>query len=157
MIHEGANHNIIRHNEIANVGIGVQTFGQFNLITRNYVHDVHMIVNDPRDPDKPKSGGNDFGANCFWLENTDNEISYNRGENCIGPSYDYGKDGGFVELFGVTDRSHIHHNYAKNTDGFSEIGGPGGDASAHAIRMHHNVIVDVVTPVRSYRKFSGKN
>ncbi|HYX32270.1 MAG TPA: carbohydrate-binding domain-containing protein, partial [Oligoflexus sp.] len=92
------------------------------------------------------SGANDFGANCFWLENTDNELSYNRGENCVAPSFDYGRDGGFVELFGVTDRSHIHHNYAKNTDGFSEISGP-GDASAYNIRMHHNVIVDVFTPV----------
>ncbi|HYX38350.1 MAG TPA: chondroitinase-B domain-containing protein, partial [Oligoflexus sp.] len=101
MINEGADHNIIRHNEITNVGIGVQVFGKFNLVTRNFVHDLHMIVNDQRDPNKPRSGANDFGANCFWLENTDNELSYNRGENCVAPSFDYGRDGGFVELFGV--------------------------------------------------------
>ncbi len=145
-IQNGANHNIIRHNEITNVGIGVQAEGQFNLITRNYVHDLHMVVNTPAEAGKPKSGKEDFGANCFWLGNTDNEISYNRGENCIAPSFDYKTDGGFVELFGKTDRSHIHHNFVKNTDSFTEIGGPGGFSVSHQIRMHHNVLVDVKTP-----------
>jgi hypothetical protein len=130
--------NIIWKNEITRTGTGVMVQGQYNLVTQNYVHDLRMIVND-------STPWTDYGAVCFWLEASNNEISYNRGINCKASSYDFGYDGGFIEIWQHGDNSYIHHNYAKNTNGFFELGASGG-GSAQNIRVAYNVIVNVTGP-----------
>jgi hypothetical protein len=114
----GAEHNIVRDNEITNTGLGIQINGQYSLFTHNYVHDLHMVVNTP--------GGNndDYGAVAVVLSNASyNEISYNRMVNCIAPSYDFGTDGGAIEWWGNTDGNYVHHNWAMDDNGFLEVGG----------------------------------
>jgi hypothetical protein len=133
--------NIISKNEMTRTGTGVMLGGQYTLVTGNYVHDLTMIVNDT-DASQP---GNDYGAVCFWLQAANNEISYNRGINCRAPSYDFGHDGGFVEVWQSGDNSYVHHNYAQNTNGFFELGA-GGDGSAQNVRVAYNVIVNVTGP-----------
>jgi hypothetical protein len=133
----GANavRNFVWKNEITRTGTGVLVQGQYNLVTQNNVHDLRMIVND-------SAPYTDYGAVCFWLEAGNNEISYNRGINCRASSYDFGYDGGFVEVWQRGDNSYIHHNYARNTNGFFELGA-GGSGSAQNIRVAYNVIVNV--------------
>jgi hypothetical protein len=115
------------------VGTGVTVQGQYNLVTHNYLHDLIMIRNT--------SGGNDdYGAVGVWLYNANNEISYNRMVNCIATSYDYGVDGGAVELYGNADNTYIHHNWATGCKGFIEVGG----GSARNVRVAHNVSISNV-------------
>jgi len=135
MISANAAGNIVSKNEITRAGTGVTVSGQYNQIAGNYVHDLTMIVND-------SSPGNDYGATCFWLQGSNNEVSYNRGINCRARSNDFGYDGGFVEIWQRGDNSYIHHNYAENTNGFFELGSS-GNGSAQNIRVAYNAIVNV--------------
>ncbi|MGU3360263.1 hypothetical protein ACLBWX_08015, partial [Methylobacterium sp. M6A4_1b] len=43
--------------------------------------------------------------------------------NAKAPSFDYGHDGGGIELFGTMDNIKIHNNWIENTVGFIEAGG----------------------------------
>lgn len=120
LVRVGANNNVISDNEITIVGVAVYVLGNDTIVTRNNVHDLVMVVNDSGNPD------NDYGANGFQVEGTVSnvEFSYNRCVNCIAPSFDYGTDGGFVEFFtggGTISNISIHHNYAENTNGFTEF------------------------------------
>ncbi len=127
-IESSASHNIVQNNEATNAGLGIQILGQYNLVTRNYAHDLRMIVNTP-------GGDDDYGAEGFWIQGPNNEISYNRCVNCRASSYDYGSDGGVVEIYGNGDNSYIHHNYGTGSDGFLEVGG----GSAQNIRVAYNI------------------
>ena len=111
-----SNNNIVRNSEITQAGSGVMLNGQYNLITGNYAHDLTMIVNT-------SGGDDDYGAVEFWIYAPNNEISYNRCYNCKASSYDYGFDGGTVEIYTNGDNSHIHQNWSENSQGFFEVGG----------------------------------
>lgn len=134
-ISSGADRNVVRDIEVTNTGAGVMVAGQFNRVTRSYVHDLHMIVNT-------SGGDDDYGAVCFWNENHNNEYDHNTGENCKASSFDYGSDGGFVEVWSRGDNLNVHHNSIRNTDGMMEMGGPGTGSSATGIRYHDNVAVN---------------
>jgi hypothetical protein len=138
---EGADHNIIRNCRITNAGMGIGSWGSYNLFTRNYVHDLNMIVNTPKEvhPD------DDHGAVAFWMFAPHNEISYNRAMNCRAPSYDYGHDGGFFEIWGNGDSTHVHHNWSENNDGFFEFGGSAripGHGSSVGVVVAYNVCIN---------------
>jgi hypothetical protein len=138
-ISQNANYNIIRDIEVTDSGIGVAVNGTNNLITKNYIHDLKMIVNDVG------GNGNDYGAVGIEMFNGPNEISYNRLINCHAPSYDFGYDGGAVEiylLYGNADGSSFHHNYAENTEGFIEIHSRNLLYSANNVTISQNVIVN---------------
>ncbi len=126
----GADHALLQNNEATNVGIGFEIESQYNLITHNYAHDLTMVVNDRR-------ANNDYGAEGVGLQAPNNEVSYNRFVNCTAPSYDYGTDGGAVEMYGTVDNSSVHHNYAFNDNGFVEVGG----GSASNVTVAENMIV----------------
>lgn len=126
-----ANYNIVRDVEITDVGTGITIGGRHNLVTQNYIHDLHMINNTP-------GGDDDYGAEGIKVYWTYNEISYNRLDRCIGPSYDYGTDGGGFGLYGPVDGSYIHHNYVSRSDGFLEV----AMGSASNTVVAYNVSVD---------------
>lgn len=130
-IFEGANHNILRDLEITNVGIGIWSWGQNNLITRNHIHDLHMVIDTP-------GGNDDYGAVAVVLSNSNNEVSYNKMINCVATSQDYGFDGGAVEWWTNADNNFIHHNFSKGNDGFLEVGG----GSARNTLVAYNVSVN---------------
>lgn len=115
-IERGADHNIVRYNEVTRAGTGVAIRGQYNLATVNYLHDLTIIVSSP-------GGDDDYGAVGVSLLSSNNEISYNRMINCKAPSLDYGQDGGVVEFYGDVDSCYIHHNWGENCDGSFEVGG----------------------------------
>ena len=126
-----ADHNIIRHLEIHDAGTGVTVGGQYNLVTHNYIHDLHMVRSTPDPHD-------DFGAVGVNLYNSYNEVSFNRMENCLAPSLDYGIDGGGVEIYGYMESNRIHHNWVAHSAGFLEVGG----GAARDITVSYNVSVD---------------
>lgn len=112
-----ASNVVVQNVEATNVGIGVKLNGHYNLVTRNYIHDLHMVRNTV-------GGVDDYGAIGVSLNNSsNNEISYNTIINCKAPSYDFGFDGGIVEFYGVTDGNYIHHNWGADSNGFIEVGG----------------------------------
>jgi parallel beta-helix repeat protein len=129
-----SSHNIIQNNEIKNAGIGIVISGQYNLITHNYIHDLHMVVNTP-------GGGDDYGAIGVDILNAHNEVSFNRFVNCEAPSYDFGMDGGAVEIYQIGDYTSIHHNWSLQSAGFMEVSS-NGTGSATNVRIFYNVIIN---------------
>lgn len=127
----GSDNNEVRDVEATNVGIGIKVRGQHNLITRNYVHDLKMVVNTP-------GGDDDYGAVGVWLYSSHNEVSHNRMVNCIAPSHDYGVDGRAVEWFDDAEANYIHHNWATGCCGIIEAGG----GSCNDTVVAYNVFVD---------------
>ena len=143
-----ANHNVIRDNEITATGYGFSVLGQFNLVTHNYVHDLHMIVTN--------AGGGNYGAGCFFFSQAGsggNEVSYNRAINCRAPDPFFNINGKFVEIFNNGDNLYVHHNYAENAGGFFEAGASSGGTATN-VRFAYNVLVnshgDAAQPVGAF-------
>jgi hypothetical protein len=130
-ISRGSDHNIVRDIEVTDVGTGIAIGGRYNLVTRNYIHDLHIVKDTP-------GGNDDFGATGVTFYNSNNEASYNKLERCIAPSQDYGQDGGGFELLVNSDGNYIHHNWVNESDGFLEV----GMASARGVTVAYNVSVN---------------
>jgi hypothetical protein len=96
--------------------VGVVLFGTNSLVTQNYFHDGTMVVNTP-------GGTDDYGANGLVVLNSNHEVSYNLGERLQAPSYDFGNDGGFLELYGTISNVSVHHNVIRDSNGVSEQAG----------------------------------
>ena len=64
---------------------------------------------------------NDAGANGIVLEGDDNEIAYNQISGSDACSFDFGRDGSAIEVFGG-QRNRVHHNTATNNATFTELG-----------------------------------
>lgn len=127
-----ADRNIIRDCEITDTGSGMFVFGTYNLITKNYIHDLKMIVNT-------NGGDDDYGATGIWVCGAYCEFSYNEIKNCLASSYDYGMDGGVFEFNGTNvDNNYVHHNYAENNNMVFEI----GQGSARNNTLAYNVFVN---------------
>ncbi len=129
-----SDHNIIQNTEIDDVGIGIVILGQYNLITHNYIHDTHMIHNDP-------GGYDDWGGNGVDIHNAHNEVSFNRFVNCESFSYDFGMGGGAVEIYQMGDYTSIHHNWSFQTENFMEVSSHETGSAKH-VTISYNVIVN---------------
>lgn len=110
---------ILQNCEIAHTAQGAGISGSHHCITRSYIHDLHMIHDDP-------GGDDDYGAEGIVFSSaSDIEVSFNRIVNCVGHSFDYGQDGGAFEIWQAASRVSIHHNYIQNCCGVLEGGGTG--------------------------------
>jgi len=114
---ESSQYVVVGGTEIVNAGLGISFQGSHHKALSNYIHDLHMINNTP-----DVSNG-DYGAVGIVMTGEDIEVAWNLFENCRAPSYDYGVDGGAVEIFGDISGARIHHNWAYATDGFMEMAG----------------------------------
>jgi hypothetical protein len=132
-----APHGRVANVEIDQVGTGVNFGARKSSAYRTWVHDLSMIVNTP-------GGDDDFGAVGFNVNAHDIEISYSNCTNCVASSYDYGLDGGFVEVWEYGDRLNVHHNSSDNTNGVLEIGGHSGDSSARDLKIKYNTFKNTV-------------
>jgi len=128
-VESGAEHNIIRHNQGTTLGQGVVLKGNHTTVTHNYFHDLVMVINTD-------GGGDDFGANGIVIRSANNEISYNQITRAIAASFDYGYDGGGIEIYSTNqsmDNNFIHHNQVSDSMGFIEIGSRDGQSVADNI------------------------
>jgi len=134
----GADHNTITHCEAINVGIGVAIEGQCNTVSYSNFRDLRMVVNTP-------GGEDDYGAVGVYLFNGPNEVHHCDFLRCKAESYDFGWDGGAVEIYGSALSASIHHNRAQDCVGFLEVGGhPGAGDQVRYSHVHHNIVIDCV-------------
>jgi parallel beta-helix repeat protein len=122
---------------LVGVGIAVLAGSDNTTITGNYMHNMRMVRNTPTsiNPD------DDYGANPMVIGSSNNNISNNRFEECWALSYDYGYDGGAVELFGGTmNNNKIMNNTAINCNGFMEIGSSSNGTAQNNIVAYNKII-----------------
>lgn len=120
--------------EVSNTGIGILFRGSHHLLENSFIHDLNMIRNTD-------GGNDDYGANGVFIEGENIRILHNRFENCKAPSYDYGTDGGTIEIWRNCSNIEIAYNWSRGNNGFMELGGKTGDSIA-SIRVHHNQIIN---------------
>ena len=121
---EGTLNVNVKYAEWSNTGSGLLHKGRKGKYIGNYSHDMNMVRNDYAIT-SPKND-NDYGANSFIISGSDFEIAWCRNARGIAKSFDYGTDGGFLELFplyGEIARGYIHDNYIELGDGVIESGG----------------------------------
>jgi hypothetical protein len=116
-IAEDSQNVVVGGTEIVSAGLGISFQGSDHKALSNYIHDLHMINNTPDISD------GDYGAVGIVMTGEDIEVAWNLFENCRAPSYDYGVDGGAVEVYGDIRGARIHHNWAYATNGFMEMAG----------------------------------
>lgn len=122
---------------LVGVGISVLAGSDNTTITGNYMHNMRMVRNTPTsvNPD------DDYGANPMVIGSSNNNITNNRFEECWALSYDYGYDGGAVELFGGTmNNNKIMNNTAINCNGFMEIGSSTNGMAQNNIIAYNKII-----------------
>ena len=125
--------------DISLVGVGIALYAgsDFTTIKGNYMHNLRMVRNTPTsiNPD------DDYGANPMVIGSSGNKIHRNRFEDCWANSYDYGFDGGAVELFGTTmSNNEVMYNTAINCNGFLEIGSSSGGIAENNLIAYNKII-----------------
>jgi len=140
----GADHNVVKNCEMVDCPIAVQSYGQYNLITRNYIHDCSRFLSNPN-----------WGPIGIMVATSNHEISYNRIVNYMVSGGTFGADGGAIEIDNedyTNNNIYIHHNWSVGNEGFLEIVW-GADITQN-VRVAYNVSDD-------YQEFiflwSGKN
>jgi 3-phytase len=131
----GGSRNVVRRNLITGnvTGVFVSSGANSNRVTSNIVRDNNkMQVNTA-------GGSDDNGAFGVLLRGDKTEVSYNyiRGSNAF--SYDYGRDGAAVEVYGA-QWSNVHHNLAINNDAFAELGNPRSADNTFAYNVVRSVL-----------------
>ncbi len=129
----------IRNCDLSRVGVGISvtTGSDYTTITGNYMHNMRMVRNTPT----TINSNDDYGANPMVIGSSNNTISNNRFEECWALSYDYGYDGGAVELFGSTmNNNKILYNTAINCNGFMEIGSSTNGSALNNIVAYNKII-----------------
>jgi len=114
---EGSSFNRLEGNVMAGnvAGVLVSSGASDNVIAGNtFQNNNRMSVNTP-------GGNDDSGAFGVLLNGDRNEVAYNSISGSVASSYDYGRDGAAVEVYGGQGNS-IHHNVAVDNHSFSELG-----------------------------------
>ena len=94
-INLGADHAIVRNNEVEDCPIGINSYGEHTLITKNYIHDCNRALNHPN-----------WGPLGIRIGIGNHEISHNRIHNYHSMGGTWGGDGGAIEI----DDGRNHHN-----------------------------------------------
>jgi myo-inositol-hexaphosphate 3-phosphohydrolase len=130
----GADVQLVRNRIGSNVvGVHVEETALRTLVIANRIVDNDLMsVNDP-------GGSNDSGAFGVLIQGRGTEVAYNTISGSDAASYDFGRDGAAVEIYGGSD-SVVHHNRAIDNSAFVEL----GDAGTSGNRIHHNVVTSAV-------------
>src|SRR5438876_6044095 len=113
----GATYNRIDGNLVTGnvAGVHVDSGASDNVIVGNTLHNNNrMSVNTP-------GGDDDNGAFAVLLNGDRNEVMNNSISGSDAFSYDYGRDGAAVEVYGGQGNN-IHDNLAVDNNAFSELG-----------------------------------
>lgn len=99
------------------VGIGVNIVGNNNLVDSCEIKNLRMVRNTEAAED------DDYGANAVVIAGAGNQVSHNYFYDCWAKSFDYGFDGGAIEMAGSTCKNNvIFRNTAMHCNGFMEMG-----------------------------------
>ncbi len=132
-LHMAGEYGVARDLEIEGTAFGVRFTGSSSTATNVSIHDLVMFRNTP-------GGDDDAGAVGFVVEADDVTVANSSCTNCRAPSYDYGHDGGFIEIWQQGDRLKILNNRGMNTQGFLEAGGENGTGSAVGVVIRGNIM-----------------
>jgi parallel beta-helix repeat protein len=119
--------NTVRHNA---AGIFVRRGSSGNKILGNRAVDntkMSVLTKTPK--------SDDSGAFGILLNGDANEVAYNVITGSVAPSYDFGTDGGAIEIYAGRDNL-IHHNIARGNKTFTEL----GDSRSAGNTFSYNVI-----------------
>jgi parallel beta-helix repeat protein len=118
---------------------GVEVSGSYNRVTKNVItHNAagiyirsgatnnRILANQITDHNRmsvltPTPTNDDAGAFGVLLRGDYTEIAYNTISGSDAFSYDYGRDGAAIEVYGGQNNT-IHHNLAIENDAFTELG-----------------------------------
>lgn len=133
----GANHCVVRNCEFSNCPKGIQSTGEYSLITRNYLHSANT---------RPLSSPG-WGPIAIHMGNSHQEVSYNIIKDYYFIGGEFGADGGALELDdGRNPKTdiYIHHNYSSSNMGFLEVSWFADIAKTetHDLRVSYNVSDD---------------
>ncbi|MEP0131857.1 MAG: hypothetical protein ABJJ25_10910 [Eudoraea sp.] len=150
-INLGADHCIVRNNEVEDCPIGINSYGEHTLITENYVHDCNRPILFPY-----------WGPIGIRLGMGNQEVSWNKIHNYHSMGGEWGGDGGAIEIDdGRNPRNniYIHHNKSNECMGFCEISynfdicGNGGVDCATENRIYDNIVI-AYNESADYRTFT---
>lgn len=111
--------------------------------TRTRIHANRFVANTmmltlDREP------GSDGGAVGVQLQGSRNEVDHNEFRGHDGCSYDYGRDGSAIEVWGgAASENDVHHNTAFDNESFIELGKPEPAAPPTGNRIAFNVVIGV--------------
>jgi hypothetical protein len=133
----GADHCTIRNCEFSNCPKGIQSTGEYALITHNYLHSANT---------RPLSFPG-WGPIAIHMGNSHQEVSYNIIKDYYSVGGEFGGDGGALELDdGRNPKTdiYIHHNYSSSNMGFLEVSWYADIAKAETydLRVAYNVSDD---------------
>jgi hypothetical protein len=144
-IERGAEHCIVRNNEMVDCVAGIRSNGAYALIENNNIHDCNRILKEWN-----------WGPIGIWLGADHQEVRYNRivNYNAVDPRINWGPDaygsGADGSAFEIDDARYdksdiaIHHNYTRDCQGFLEVTWTDvkQKPAYKEFRIHHNVSDD---------------
>lgn len=98
------------------VGIYVRATAVETVLTDNELIDNNRMSVLSQSPTN-----DDSGAMAILIHGDRTDVAYNHISGSDAFSYDYGRDGAAIEIYGGRD-NHIHHNVGVDNDAFSELG-----------------------------------
>lgn len=110
----GSNHCTVKNCEFSNCPKGIQSTGEYALITRNYLHSANT---------RPLSAPG-WGPIGIHMGNSHQEVSWNIIKDYYFVGGEFGADGGALELDDGRNPKkdiYIHHNYTCSNMGFLEV------------------------------------
>lgn len=118
-------------------GVEIESGATSNRVLRNAIVDnAKMSVLTP-------GGDDDSGAFGILLHGDSNEIAWNRISGCDAFSYDYGRDGAAIEVYGGRGNV-IHHNVAEQNDAFTELGSSRSADNTYAYNVVRSTLANSV-------------
>lgn len=131
-IEEGASFNRVEGNVMTGnvAGVHVSSGASDNVIIGNTLQNNNKMSKLTASPSNDDSGA--FGV---LLNGDRNEVLHNSISGSDAFSYDYGRDGAAIEVYGGQGNS-IHHNVAVDNQAFSEL----GDARARDNTFGYNLV-----------------
>jgi len=133
----GANYCTVKNCEFSNCPKGIQSTGEYALITRNYLHSANSRA----------LAFPDWGPIAIHMGNSNQEVSYNVITDYYYIGGAYGADGGALEIDDGRNPKkniYIHHNYTCSNMGFLEVSwfADIAQTETYDLRVTHNVSDD---------------
>jgi hypothetical protein len=118
-VYISGNHDLLEESLVTGnaAGVYVREGASRNEVLRNTIRD-----NNRMSVLTESSTSGDSGAFGILLRGDYTEVAWNTISGSDAFSYDYGRDGAAVEIYGGQN-NHVHHNHAFDNDVFTELGG----------------------------------